>query len=210
MSAISPPAQQPRPNTGAADRGGHPRRIVAALIAALAVLASLILPAQSAQAASIGPSFRNSSTGYIGAMIAESDGRQVYCLDMLAADPTGQYTSGPTTVTSLTSYNGNQLSATSLARLNYVLSKWGDSSSPRITAAVQLYVWAVADAGNYDANVGRFLSRIPAGDYDAVIANLATMQTEAAANASANPSGVSDVGYVDSGFFTPRVRRYLR
>lgn len=188
MSAISPPAQRPGSTRVTADRGAYPRRIVAALFAALAVLASLILPTPSAQAASIGPSFGSSSTGYIGAMVAESDGRQVYCLDMLAADPTGQYTSGPTTVTDLTSYNGNQLSATSLARLNYVLSKWGDSGSPRITAAVQLYVWAVADAGNYDANVGRFLSRIPAGDYDAVLANLATMQTEAAANASANPS----------------------
>lgn len=188
MSAISPPAQQPRPDTVTADRGGNPRRIVAALIAALAVLASLILPTQSAQAATIGPSFGNDSIGYVGAFVAESDGRQVYCLDMLAADPTGQYTSGPTTVTNLTSYNGNQLSATNLARLNYVLSKWGESSSPPITAAVQLYVWSVADAGNYDANVSRFLSRIPAGDYDAVLANLATMQAEAAANASANPS----------------------
>lgn len=188
MSAISPPAQQPRSNRTVPSRGGSPRRIVTVLVAALAVLASLVLPTQAAQAASVGPSFGNDSIGYIGALVAESDDRQVYCLDMLAADPTGQYTSGPTTVTSLTSYNGNALSATALARLNYVLSKWGDSGNPRITAAVQLYVWSVADAGNYDANVGRFLSRIPAGDYDAVIANLATMQSEAAANASANPS----------------------
>jgi len=188
MSAISPPAEQPRSNRITSDREDRPRRIVAALIAVLAVLASLILPTQSAQAASVGPSFGNDSTGYIGAMVAESDGRQVYCLDMLAADPTGQYTSGPATVTSLTSYNGAELSATALARLNYVLSKWGDSADPRITAAVQLYVWAVADAANYDANVGRFLSRIPAGDYDAVIANLSAMQTEAAANASVSPS----------------------
>ena len=82
----------------------------------------MILPTQAAQAASVGPSFGNDSIGYIGALVAESDGRNVYCMDMLGADPTGQPTSGPTTVTSLTSYNGNALSATALARLNYVLS----------------------------------------------------------------------------------------
>lgn len=185
MSAISPPAQQPRSNTTSR---GYPRRIIAVLVAALAVLASLILPAQAAQAAGLGPSFGNDSIGYVGAFTAESDGRQVYCMEMLGSSPIGQHTSGPTTVTSPTSYNGNALSATTLVRLNYVLSKWGDSGNPKITAAVQLHVWSVADAGNYDANVGRFLSRIPASDYDAVIMNLATMQSEATANASANPS----------------------
>lgn len=198
MSATAPPTRPPVPGWRTSpSQSPYWHRAAAGVVAVLAVLVSLILPVQSAQAASVGPSFGNESIGYVGAMIADSDGRQVYCLNMLAADPTGQYTSGPRTVTSLTSYNGNELSATALSRLNYVLAKWGSSGDPRITAAVQLYVWSLADAANYDANVGRFLSRISAGDYDAVIANLTAMQNEAAANASANPSVTTTINMRD-------------
>ena len=37
------------------------------------------------------------------------------------------------------------LGADSLARLNWVLHEYGQSGDPVVTAAVNLYVWSVAD-----------------------------------------------------------------
>ena len=134
MSAISPPASPPvsKHTTWQTPRSRR-YRAAAVLLAVLAVLISLVTPSPQAQAASLGPSFGSDATGYVGAFVAEPDGRNVYCIDILAASPIGQPTSPPVTVTSVSSYNGAQLTDTELARLNYVLSKWGDSSDPRIT-----------------------------------------------------------------------------
>lgn len=100
--------------------------------------------------------------------------------------------SGPVTVTDLTSHTGAWLSGTALAKLNYVLSRWGDSPDPNITAAVQLFVWDIADPVMYNSHGMHgdawFIRRVPAQHRDAVLANLAAMRWEAEANHAVNPS----------------------
>lgn len=188
----------PSPNVGDGSSGaiapsarGRWRRRVAALLVAMLTVAGLAtLPAPAAQAASLGPHF-DQGLGWLGAYVAESDGRQVYCLDAGAPSPVGTYTSGPFTVTSLTSHTGSQLSASALAQLNYVTSRWGDSSDRHIAAAVQMFVWSLADAVTYNSHGmsgdNWYIGRVPSSSRPTVLANLATMRAEAAANALVNP-----------------------
>lgn len=180
MSALAIPAIKP----GGSIRDGERtpwRRAAAVVIALLIGMSGLLFPT-GAQAAGLGTGFGNSPTGHLGSFIAESDGRAVYCLDSTAGNPIGLYTSGPTTVTSLTEYGGRALSDTELAQINYVLAKWGNSSDPRVTAAVQLVLWNIADS-TY-AGDDHWLELVPAGDRGAVIANKNAMQSEANANAT--------------------------
>lgn len=202
MRSQSPPAEiRPEPVT----RGGRLRqrlRQLGSVLAATAVLATGTLIATSpANAASLGPGHGDlNTTGTVGAFIAESDGRQVYCMDAGAPAPWNT-TTGPTTVTDLVSYTGQQLSPTTLAKLNYVLSKWGDSTNPDVTAAVQMYVWAEADPVTYHSHGmdgdSWYIGRVPASNRVTVLNNLATMRSEATANHSVNPSVDVSIAMVD-------------
>ncbi|QIM16029.1 hypothetical protein G7067_05730 [Leucobacter insecticola] len=147
----------------------------------------------SAQAALLGPGHGDlNGAGTVGAFVAESDGRQVYCLDSGAPSPLNSPTSGPTTVTDITNHTGGQLSKTALAKLNYVLSRWGDSQDPNITAAVQLFVWDIGDPDTYHSHGMHgdawFIRRVPTAYRDAVLANLGAMRAEAEANHAVDPT----------------------
>ncbi|MBN9375545.1 MAG: hypothetical protein J0I40_09185, partial [Cellulomonas sp.] len=117
---------------------------MAVLLAGLGVM----VPGSAASAASLGPGF-SIGPGPIGAYVADSDGHQIYCIDSGAPSPLGEYTSGPSTATSLTTHTGGQLGDDDLAQLNYALSRWGDSSDPTVTSAVAMFVWQVADPVTY-------------------------------------------------------------
>ncbi|EYT56667.1 hypothetical protein H490_0101735 [Leucobacter sp. UCD-THU] len=162
-------------------------QFVGLLLVLLLGIGGTVLPSPSAQAASAGPAYGNQSDGYLGALVAESDGKLVYCLDILSPSPLGQPTSGPTTVTQLDTVNGHRLSDETLARLNYVMARWGDSTNPQVTAAVQLYVWTIVDPGAYAEKGGYYIGLIPEGERATVMANLATMEAEAEANATVSP-----------------------
>lgn len=195
MRSQSPPTRQALGDPPESSRVRFRKRIrqFGAMLATAAVLVTGgILAAGPASAASLGPGHGDlNTTGTVGAFIAESDGRQVYCMDAGAPAPWNT-TSGPTTVTDLTSYTGQQLSPTTLAKLNYVLSKWGDSTNPDITAAVQMYVWAEADSATYHSHGmdgdSWYIGRVPVADRATVLGNLATMRAEAEANHAVNPS----------------------
>lgn len=195
MRSQSPPTYQAPGDPPGASHGRFRKRVrqFGAMLATAAVLVTGgILAAGPASAASLGPGHGDlNTTGTVGAFIAESDGRQVYCMDAGAPAPWG-VTSGPTTVTDLTSYTGQQLSPTTLAKLNYVLSKWGDSTNPDITAAVQMYVWAEADPVTYHSHGmdgdSWYIGRVPVANRATVLGNLATMRAEAEANHAVNPS----------------------
>ena len=144
----------------------------------------------SAIAASHGSGF-DIGLGFLGGYVSESDGRQVYCMDVSAPPPWGT-TTGPRTVTSLTSHTGQELSASTLAQLNYALSKWGQSPSPHTTAAMAMFVWLIADPVSYqshgmDGDV-YYIGRVPSGDRAQVLANLAGIRAETGANHVATPS----------------------
>jgi len=156
-------------------------RVLAILTTLLVLLGGLLLPTPPAQAATLGVGYGNESL-WLGSF--SSHGRQAYCMDLMALPPYGT-TEHPELKTTLDS-----LSDTQLARLNYVLAVWGETSDPNIAAAVQLYVWDVADHGNY-ANTGgdaHYVTRVPANQRATVLSYLATMRSEAAQNAVPNPS----------------------
>ncbi|WP_454156815.1 hypothetical protein [Microbacterium lacticum] len=168
-------------------------RRVGAVLAVAGILATGIIgTASSASAATLGPGHGDLGTvGVLGSFVSESDGRQVYCIDAGAPGPWGT-TTGPTTVTDLVSHTGAQLSGTELAKLNYVLARWGDSPDPDVTAAVQLFVWSVADPVTYNSHGMSgddwYIGRVPTGNRATVLGNLATMRAEAEANHAVNPS----------------------
>ena len=193
-SQLSPTRKAPGdpPESPRARIRGRLRQFGALLAATAVLVTGGIIAAGPASAASLGPGHGDlNTTGTVGAFIAESDGRQVYCMDAGAPAPWNM-TSGPTTVTELVSYTGQQLSPTTLAKLNYVMSKWGDSTNPDITAAVQMYVWAEADPVNYHSHGMHgdswYIGRVPVANRATVLGNLATMRAEANANHAVNPS----------------------
>lgn len=164
----------------------HERRfrgqLATMLLAVLMLVSSLIMmPAPQAQAATLGVGYGNEQL-WLGSF--SSHGRQAYCMDLDALPPYGT-TEHPELKTTLDS-----LSDTQLARLNYVLATWGESSDPAVTAAVQMYVWDVADHGNYVDQGGdsHFITRVPAGAQSTVLANLATMRDAAVQNAVTQPA----------------------
>ncbi len=156
-------------------------RAAALLTILLMLISGLFFSAPPAQAATLGVGYGNEDL-WLGSF--SSHGRQAYCMDLDALPPYGT-TQHPELKTTLDS-----LSDTDLARLNYVMGRWGESQDPNVTAAVQMYVWDVADHGNYAGRGGdaHFITRAPAGAQGTVLANLAAMRDAAAANAVANPS----------------------
>ena len=89
-----------------------------------------------------GPSY-DIGNGHLGAY--DVGGVNVYCLEIEKARPLGA-TSGAV-------YQGwGSLSALDLARINMAVSTFGQSSDRRMTAAVDLYVWSIADAAEYNSH----------------------------------------------------------
>ncbi|GAA2829392.1 hypothetical protein FB468_2785 [Leucobacter komagatae] len=170
----APPDTMPPP-------GRTSTRFAAMLTILLMLISGLFFIPTPAQAATLGVGYGNEDL-WLGSF--SSHGRQAYCMDLDALPPWGN-TQHPELKTTLDS-----LSATELARLNYVMGRWGESSDPNITAAVQMYVWDVADHGNYvgRGGDGHFITRVPANVQGTVLGNLAAMRDAAAANATVNPS----------------------
>lgn len=156
-------------------------RVSAFLTILLMLLGGLLFSPVPANAASLGVGYGNESL-WLGSF--SSYGRQAYCMELNALPPWGD-TQHPQLTTAL-----DNLSAVELARLNYVMGRWGESSDPDLTAAVQLYVWDVADHTTYVNRGGdaHYLTRAPAHVRGAVLANLNAMRAAANANAVTNPS----------------------
>ncbi|PDQ35364.1 MAG: hypothetical protein B5766_06425 [Candidatus Lumbricidophila eiseniae] len=192
ISIIPPRMASAEPSERYAGLRQRIRRLGSVLAATAVLVTGGIIGVGSASAATLGPGHGDlETTGTVGSFIAESDGCQVHCMDPGAAAP-WDVTTGPTTVTNLISHTGQQLSPETLAKPNYVLSKWGDSSDPDVTAAVQMYVWSVADPVTYNSygmdGDSWYIGRVPTTNRPTVLGNLATMCADADANYSVNPS----------------------
>lgn len=169
----------PKPDTSPP---GHIKaRLVAVFTVLLLLLGGVFITPQPAQAATLGVGYGNQDL-WLGSF--SSHGRQAYCMDLDALPPWGN-TQHPELKTTLDS-----LTATELARLNYVMGRWGESQDPNVTAAVQMYVWDVADHATYVSRGGdsHFLTRVPASVQGTVLANLNGMRDSAVANAVTNPA----------------------
>lgn len=156
----------------------HTRRTLRALLALISCLALLPLvliaaPAAPAGAAGYGPGF-DLGLGRLGAYVAP-DGSQVYCLD-----PDRDRPLGPTDPGAVGGWGGLDVDA--LTRLNWVLHEYGQSADPVETAAVNLYVWSVAAAGQYGAHGDgdAYYSARAGSARPAVLAALAAIRAEAA------------------------------
>lgn len=78
--------------------------------------------------------------GYLGNYIVP-DGSRAYCMDSSADWPSGA-TGGASLVGALTTEMGDALDGSVLQRLNYALSKWGQTADATQAAAVNAYVYA--------------------------------------------------------------------
>lgn len=132
------------PRAGIRAKSRTLRILAAAAIAAAAALATVgpLAPATPANAAVPGPRY-DLGLGPLGAW--STGGYNVYCLQIHEPAPFGS--------TSGVSYGGwGSLSSTDLARLNWAVSTYGQSSDRGWTAAVHLYVWSIADPVAYNGN----------------------------------------------------------
>ncbi|MBN9141469.1 MAG: hypothetical protein J0H23_11645 [Micrococcales bacterium] len=196
-----------RPDTGLPPdrlRSGLPgrlRRLGAAILTGAILAAGLSLGAAAPAEAGVRGVGYDEGLGFLGAFVSESDGRQAYCIDADAPPVWNSATSGPQTVTSLISNTGAQMSDATLAKLNYILSKWGQSGDRQVTAAVSMAVWQYADPVTYNSHGmsgdSYYIGRVPGGERAAVLGNLATMRAEAEANSAAHPQVSLGIRMVD-------------
>ncbi len=121
-------------------------RLSAALVAVIITALLVVVPARPAAAASIGPGWGpedNDGLGFVGAFVA--GGTQVYCLEPALPAPLG--------ATAGSGYGGwGSASADDLARASWAIATTGQSSDPRDTVAVNIYVWSLLAPVAYGAH----------------------------------------------------------
>ena len=161
-----------------------PLALVGTLITSATIALLLLAAPAPAAAASYGPGF-DLGQGRIGAYLTPL-GTQAYCLEIAKDRPLG-----PTDTGSVGGWGS--LGAGDLARLNYVITRFGQASDPVVTAAVGLYVWSVADPGVYGSHGmsgDDYYSGRAGSAASTVRLMLATIRAEAALVV---PSGSADV-----------------
>lgn len=126
------------------------RRILV-LVATVLALLLVAAPAHAATKAAGIPGLTPYG-GYLGNYLAP-DGTRVYCIDSPLPWPSGA-TSGPSTVDSLVTTWGSTLPAEQLARLNHVLTVYGQTDDPVQAAAVAAYVNAYTSGWARDLGAG--------------------------------------------------------
>jgi len=159
------------------------KKFIALIISALfsASLAGAIITL-SAGAATFGAGY-NSEGGPIGNWIV--DGQRTYCIEISSAAPISA-SRGSSIVTSLTtdpvgySGSGNPTTTTSglnLAKANWVLANYGDTSNNRQAAAVQLWIWThlsynefvARGSGSFSVSWNYHLGWVPSAQRNAVV-----------------------------------------
>lgn len=168
---------------------------------------TVLIPAQEAQAATIGAGLYDGAGAGIGALV-HSDGTIVYCLEMGHIAPEG--TDAPLIpVSGVDGYsfqgwingflgvNGASGSAGALTdvdttALKYILGNWGTTSDNLQAAAVQLAVWDLrspsGDAG-YNATVSQVKQTLAGMGHQGVVDQAAAMVNEGRAYAAAPDPG---------------------
>ncbi|MFT4284336.1 MAG: hypothetical protein QM598_05820 [Protaetiibacter sp.] len=173
------------PNTGAKHlRFARARAVLVALVLALVpAIAPLVVP--SAAAASHGPGY-DQGLGWLGAY--REGGQNVYCLEQPLNPPLN------TTASYAGAWAWGGLSTTDAARLNWAISGYGQSTDRRWTAAVQLYVWSLADPTYNSHGMSGdtyFVGRAPASEQPLIRANLATIRAGASGIFAGSTSGTA-------------------
>lgn len=159
-----------------ATRSLRRRLSLAAAAAVLLVFGSLLspfAPVEPAAAATHGPG-HDIGQGFLGAYRIGST--NVYCLEANKGAPLAA-----------SSYAGtapwHTLDATGNARINWAISTYGQSSDPNLTAAVNMYVWSIADPVGYNSHGQSgdtwYIFRAPSSQRSAILGNLAAIRAQA-------------------------------
>lgn len=146
---------------------------------ALLTIVLLLQPwrAPVAMAADAGPGYSRdgSAAAFIGAM--QFDNANAYCLELDRPSPIGHLTR----VAGAGDHLPDDIAAldeTTRARLHWAVSVRGSSQDPKLTAAVAMYVWSVADAQHYRGD-DHYLSLLPTEIRGQVATNLAELRSTA-------------------------------
>ncbi|KQR49149.1 hypothetical protein ASF87_10165 [Microbacterium sp. Leaf161] len=123
--------------------------VITFLVLALAVTA-LVATRQPAQAAAQGAGYGtwDDRIGWQGGFVAP-DGSIVYCIEPGVSNPSGSTSSAgnQSSVTSTSPFGSRTLSSNDLARINYLVTTFGQTSSSREAAAVNFAVKYIANPG---------------------------------------------------------------
>jgi hypothetical protein len=149
------------------------RRVISCFTVLVLAFVGVVALAPPAQAAAVGPSYDNGN-GHLGAYSVV--GVNVYCLEIEKARPLGAST-GPVM------QGWGALTPLELARVNWAISTHGQSLNPRVAAAVNLYVWSIVDAVEYNSHGMSgddwFITRATGADIPAIRGNLAAIRSQA-------------------------------
>lgn len=136
------------------------RRLLATLaVAALALTGAQLAPAAAfAAAAGPGYDYRGDPHSHLGGYL-DPDGTVSYCIDAGKSSPLG----GPTSDEGLVDHV-NDLGASGMRKLAYVLLRHGNTRDADTAAAVALVVWGLADPADHAARGGDgfVITRAPA------------------------------------------------
>jgi hypothetical protein len=173
-------AVAPEMGKNATRRGGMRRIAVIALAAALiaggGVAGAIAGPASSADAAELGPGyFPDNGLSPLGGFNNTVDGNISYCIDVGAEVPINNTTSDQGVVGQV-----NGLDPDMMSRLNFVLSKFGNTTDNNQAAAVAMVVWGMADPVDYAAEGGDIyvLGRAPSSEHAAIMAMVDSIRAE--------------------------------
>lgn len=146
------------------------RRLFATLTVAAIALAGAQLAPAAAHAADAGPGYdyRGDPHSHLGGYL-DPDGSVSYCIDAGKSSPLG----GPTSDEGLVDHV-NDLGASGMRKLAYVLLRHGNTRDADTAAAVALVVWGLADPADHAARGGDgfVITRAPA-EHRATILELA-------------------------------------
>lgn len=189
----------------------HGRRVHRIARAALTVLLTLVLAVttlvsthQPAEAATRGHGYGtwDNRIGWQGGFIAP-DGSMVYCIEPGVDNPSGATVSSghQSSVVSNTPFGNRTLSADDLAKINYLVTEFGQTTSDREASAVNFAVKYIANPGamfrshNWNGSwdlpgyVNWVLFSITGGSEAAAVAVRAQQLIDAASTITAGPAG---------------------
>lgn len=177
------------------------RLVAVSAIVAVASLGGVAVVAPPAQAASIGVGYNYDSNSHLGSYVV--GGVYGYCIDPGAAPPlsasgdagivTGYTSHGPGI-----SQNATGLDATTLGRINYLVTTYGQTGDRNQAAAVAMAVATTANPAAYAAHTAPwgdqyYVNYMSAGNWNIVKSLAAQLRAEAAAFTPSSGNGAASM-----------------
>jgi hypothetical protein len=189
------------------------RVLAAVAVVAVACLGAVAVP-PAAAAATLGAGLSyggNPSNGYVGNYVV--GGVYAYCIDPgmtwpLAASSDAGLVSAYTSSGPAAGENAVALSSTTLGKINYLVTTWGQTSDPLQAAAVAMAVATTANPAAYAAHTSPwgdqyYSSYTSAGNWNTVKSLVAAYRAAAAAYSPSSGTGTAGMSFtVDNNNYT--------